>query len=64
MKKIEFHILDKIVDREFFKDKDKMKVVVVHKSKNRYENDLVVMRYKDFMEITGGLLQKAEIISD
>lgn len=64
MKKVELHIVDKFVSREFFKERGKVKIVLVHKPKQRYENDLVVMKYGDLMELTSGLLQSVEVVSD
>lgn len=63
MKKIELHIKDKIPEKEEF-SKDKIKIVVVHKNKRRYENDLAIIRFGDLLELTDGLLQSVEVISD
>lgn len=65
MKKIELHVKERFkLDEKFFKEKDKVKIVLVHEPKRRYENDLVIMKYKDLLELTGGLLQSAEVVSD
>lgn len=65
MKKIELHVKERFkLDEKFFKEKDKVKIVLVHEPKRRYENDLVIMKYKDLLELTGGLLQSVEVVSD
>jgi len=54
--------VEKHKDRKEFKGRKCL--VIVHKRGRRYENSIVMMRLKDFLELLNGLLPRTGKISD
>lgn len=51
MQKVELHICETLPDKTFFKSNN-IRIALLHYPKQRYENSLAILRFKDLLTLS------------
>lgn len=62
MKKIELYICEDLPDKTFFKSDNNIKIALLHYPRQRYENSLAILRFKDLLTLSNHV-KEAELKS-